>query len=184
MAPERGFLWTSRVHKRGPSALRKHGKVMVRHRSMEIMRITCGARTRAGHPCRRKGTGKGRRCRNHGGRSTGPRTIEGRERIASAQRARWQRWRLYNARVLPELSRKQELRHIRTFDALTATGVQAAKRMNPHYAPRLARRARREAENRFTIDLMRNNPQPRGQQSSYMLPKCERIRSPWRKKSP
>ena len=148
------------------------------------MRLTCGAKTRAGRPCRRKGTGKGGRCLNHGGRSTGPRTIEGRERIARAQRDRWAHWTVNNPRVLPELSRKQELRHIRTFDALTATGVQAAKRMNPRYAPRLARRAQREAENRFTIDLMRNNPQPRGQQSSYMLPKCERIRSPWRKKSP
>ena len=105
---------------------------------MEIMRITCGARTRPGHPCRRKGSGKGGRCPNHGGKSTGPRTIEGRNRIANAQRARWQRWRLYNARVLPELSRKQELRHIRTFDALTARGVQAAKLMDPQYGPRLA----------------------------------------------
>jgi len=140
---------------------------------MEIMRITCGARTRAGHPCRRKGTGKGRRCRNHGGRSTGPRTIEGRERIASAQRARWQRWRLYNARVLPELSRKQELRLTKRFDALTATGVQAAKLMNPQYGPRFARRAQREAENRLALELMqenpemRDNPGPRRQQS-YM----------------
>jgi hypothetical protein len=100
---------------------------------MGIMRLTCGAKTRAGHPCRRKGTGKGGRCLNHGGRSTGPRTIEGRERIASAQRARWQRWQLYNARILPELSRKQELRHIRTFDGAT-------KQIDPQYAPRLMRR--------------------------------------------
>ena len=49
----------------------------------------CGARTRAGHPCKRKGLGKGGRCPNHGGMSTGPRTIEGRQRIAEAQRRRW-----------------------------------------------------------------------------------------------
>ena len=36
----------------------------------------CGAKTRAGHPCRRKALRNGR-CRNHGGLSTGPRTPEG-----------------------------------------------------------------------------------------------------------
>jgi len=49
----------------------------------------CGAKTRAGHPCRRKGLGAGGRCPNHGGMSTGPRTKAGRERIAQAQRRRW-----------------------------------------------------------------------------------------------
>ncbi|WP_340256192.1 HGGxSTG domain-containing protein [Roseobacter sp. HKCC-CH-9208] len=45
----------------------------------------CGAKTRAGHPCK-KAALKGRaRCRNHGGASTGPRTEEGRARIAAAQ---------------------------------------------------------------------------------------------------
>ena len=133
--------------------------------------LTCGAKTRAGHPCRRKSSGKGGRCRNHGGKSTGPRTIEGRERIASAQRARWQRWRLYNARILPELSRKQELRHIRTFEALSAEA--ATKRIDPQYGPRLARRAQREAEKQFAIELMRENPEMRDRpeprrQQSYM----------------
>lgn len=53
----------------------------------------CGARTRAGHPCRRKGTGRGGRCASHGGRSTGPRTPEGKARIAEAQHNRWAIWR-------------------------------------------------------------------------------------------
>ena len=45
----------------------------------------CGAKTRAGHPCK-KAALKGReRCRNHGGASTGPRTEAGRARIAAAQ---------------------------------------------------------------------------------------------------
>ncbi|WP_340255729.1 HGGxSTG domain-containing protein [Roseobacter sp. HKCC-CH-9208] len=45
----------------------------------------CGAKTRAGHPCK-KAAMKGRdRCRNHGGASTGPRTSKGRARIAAAQ---------------------------------------------------------------------------------------------------
>ncbi len=35
----------------------------------------CGAKTRAGHPCRRTALRNGR-CRNHGGLSTGPRTPE------------------------------------------------------------------------------------------------------------
>ena len=44
----------------------------------------CGAKTRAGLPCKRPAS-KGRvRCRLHGGASTGPRTMEGRARIASA----------------------------------------------------------------------------------------------------
>ena len=53
---------------------------------------TCGARTRAGHACNRK-TLPGKRCRNHGGCSTGPTTPEGKQRIAAAQRLRWARWR-------------------------------------------------------------------------------------------
>ncbi|MGI3185019.1 HGGxSTG domain-containing protein [Nioella aestuarii] len=31
------------------------------------------------------------RCRMHGGLSTGPKTVEGRARIAEAQKLRWQR---------------------------------------------------------------------------------------------
>lgn len=52
----------------------------------------CGARTRHGAPCKRKGLHSGR-CRNHGGASTGPRTQQGRDRIAAAQRRRWIAWR-------------------------------------------------------------------------------------------
>lgn len=36
----------------------------------------CGAKTRAGHPCRGTPMPNGR-CRMHGGKSTGPRAIEG-----------------------------------------------------------------------------------------------------------
>jgi hypothetical protein len=44
----------------------------------------CLAKTRGGSPCQKAAlTGKGR-CRLHGGRSTGPRTEEGRARIAAA----------------------------------------------------------------------------------------------------
>jgi hypothetical protein len=34
-----------------------------------------------------------RRCKLHGGASTGPKTPEGRERVVAGQRARWARWR-------------------------------------------------------------------------------------------
>ena len=60
-----------------------------RARLREVRRQPCGAKTRAGHPCQRKGLGRGGRCANHGGASTGPRTPEGRQRITEAQRRRW-----------------------------------------------------------------------------------------------
>lgn len=58
----------------------------------------CGARTRLGSACRARPVrdrlrpwlpGPSGRCRNHGGLSTGPKTPEGRARIAAAARARW-----------------------------------------------------------------------------------------------
>ena len=52
----------------------------------------CGARTRTGAPCRRMSLRNGR-CRNHGGLSSGPKSIAGRTRIAEAQRRRWAKWR-------------------------------------------------------------------------------------------
>ncbi|HTO80868.1 MAG TPA: HGGxSTG domain-containing protein [Methylomirabilota bacterium] len=45
----------------------------------------CGARTRAGCPCRQPAMPNGR-CRLHGGLSTGPRTAEGRRRSQTARR--------------------------------------------------------------------------------------------------
>ena len=67
-----------------------------------LLRITarqegrCGARTRKGEPCQAKGRLHGKRCRMHGGCSTGPRTEPGRARIAEAQRNRWAQWRAAN----------------------------------------------------------------------------------------
>ena len=54
-------------------------------------RPACGARTRAGQPCKSKVVPGKRRCRLHGGLSSGPKTKAGRERIAEAQRRRWQK---------------------------------------------------------------------------------------------
>jgi hypothetical protein len=62
-------------------------------------RLRCCAMTRAGRPCVRLPVEGKRRCRNHGGCSTGPRTKAGRRRIAAAQRARWARWREERGRV-------------------------------------------------------------------------------------
>lgn len=53
----------------------------------------CGAKTRKGHPCLCKAIPGKLRCKFHGGMSTGPRTPEGRARIAEATRQRWAKWR-------------------------------------------------------------------------------------------
>ena len=56
-------------------------------------RVRCGAKTRKGTPCRNKSEPGKRRCKFHGGLSTGARTPEGIERIRDAQRRRWARAR-------------------------------------------------------------------------------------------
>ena len=56
-------------------------------------RPRCGARTRKGTPCLVRVEAGKRRRRFHGGLSTGPRTTEGKARIAVAQRRRWGQWR-------------------------------------------------------------------------------------------
>ena len=45
----------------------------------------CGAKTRSGHACRKPALKRKRRCRLHGGASTGPKSKEGRDRIAAAR---------------------------------------------------------------------------------------------------
>ena len=58
----------------------------------------CCAHSRAnGRPCVAKAMKNGR-CKNHGGASTGPKTQEGRDLIAAANRRRWQAWRAANGR--------------------------------------------------------------------------------------
>lgn len=52
----------------------------------------CGATTRKGTPCQCKPLRNGR-CKFHGGMSTGPKTPEGKARIAAARRARAERER-------------------------------------------------------------------------------------------
>ncbi|TMA35218.1 MAG: hypothetical protein E6J87_04400 [Deltaproteobacteria bacterium] len=58
-----------------------------------LQHTPCGARTRMGRPCRAPCVPGRKRCKLHGGRSTGPRTAEGLARLAEASqtRARTQR---------------------------------------------------------------------------------------------
>jgi hypothetical protein len=57
-------------------------------RLLAIDWITCDAKTRTGTPCKRRPILGRRRCRNHGGLSTGATTPEGRARIAESNRRR------------------------------------------------------------------------------------------------
>jgi hypothetical protein len=70
----------------------------------------CGARARSrgGLPCQappvldpETGLPRNGRCKLHGGRSTGPRTAEGRQRIAEAQRRRRDRQAVAPMRRVP-----------------------------------------------------------------------------------
>lgn len=56
-------------------------------------RVICGAKTRKGAECRNKSEPDERRCKFHGGKSTGAKTFEGLARIAEAQRRRLERVR-------------------------------------------------------------------------------------------
>lgn len=56
------------------------------------MKVTCGAYARStGKPCQAPGVPGKKRCKLHGGLSTGPRTAEGKRRISEAQKRRWDR---------------------------------------------------------------------------------------------
>lgn len=61
----------------------------------------CGAKTRAGTPCKRAACRGRTRCPLHGGRSTGPTSAEGLER---SRRANWKHGR-YSAEALAERQR-------------------------------------------------------------------------------
>lgn len=58
---------------------------------LATLRVICGAKTRKGGQCRNKSEPGKRRCKFHGGKSTGAKTPEGLARIAEAQRRRWAR---------------------------------------------------------------------------------------------
>ena len=56
-------------------------------------RPNCGAMTRSGRPCANKVIPSKKRCKFHGGLSSGPKTQEGKPKIVAAQKARWDKWR-------------------------------------------------------------------------------------------
>jgi hypothetical protein len=72
----------------------RHGDLERPTASPATAKQTCGAQTRAGHPCKSRVLWKSGRCKHHGGLSTGPKTAEGKQRIAEAQRKRWAMWRV------------------------------------------------------------------------------------------
>ena len=57
-------------------------------RVRKVNRAVCGAKTRAGVPCKARCVSDRGRCRLHGGLSSGPKTAEGRERIRESNRRR------------------------------------------------------------------------------------------------
>ncbi|WP_302478377.1 HGGxSTG domain-containing protein [Ruegeria arenilitoris] len=68
--------------------LDEEGQPLPTHR-----RARCGAKTRKGSQCQLPVSPGKRRCRYHGGLSTGPKSASGRARIAEAQRNRWAKQR-------------------------------------------------------------------------------------------
>ncbi len=67
------------------------------------LRVLCGAKTRKDAPCRNMSEPGRKRCKFHGGKSTGPKSCEGRAKIAEAQRARWAKW--YQTKFLADTSK-------------------------------------------------------------------------------
>ena len=90
--------WVNRVN-----PLPQATKIMYEHNPIEEPTTKprrCGAKTRSGTPCAKYAiTGK-RRCRLHGGLSSGPKTAEGRARIAQAnlRHGKYVGWRAHRER--------------------------------------------------------------------------------------
>ena len=73
--------------------------------SAATRRVVCGAKTRKGTPCRMKSEPGKRRCKFHGGKSTGARTPEGIDRIREAQRRRWAKVRAHREEQVSQTNR-------------------------------------------------------------------------------
>ena len=78
-------------------------KIMYEHNPIEEPATKprrCGAKTRSGTPCAKYPIAGKRRCRLHGGAATGPKTAEGRARIAAAntKHGRFKNWRAHRER--------------------------------------------------------------------------------------
>ena len=75
----------------------------------------CGAKTRAGTPCKNTRVYPNGRCKNHGGLSTGPRTLEGRKRaLANLKGVDVNKVRVRDSQVFLDTPRMRT--HIKGFD--------------------------------------------------------------------
>jgi hypothetical protein len=90
LRPLGAALPTKRERLRAALDTQREREAADRVRLRELRKQLCGAKTRAGHPCRAKGLGRGGRCRMHGG---APLSAAGRQRIVDANRRRWAAWR-------------------------------------------------------------------------------------------
>ena len=75
-------------------------KISDEHNPMEDVQNAnpiCGAKTRSGEPCSKFPIKGKRRCRLHGGLSSGPKTAEGRARISAAntRHGKYRNWRAH-----------------------------------------------------------------------------------------
>jgi hypothetical protein len=85
------------VNKTKDTALTEAG--MATHFGPSCPGRRCGAKTRAGTPCQNPAIKDRSRCKLHGGRSTGPRTPEGKARVIAAHTKHGRRSRAHVARV-------------------------------------------------------------------------------------
>ena len=84
-------------------------RMLARLLEKDRLKSKCGAKTRAGGRCDAPPvTPWASRCRLHGGMSTGPKTAEGRCRIAEAQRLRWAKWQGRQGLTLGEFANSAE----------------------------------------------------------------------------
>ena len=58
-------------------------------KSVASQPVRCGAGTRKGQACKARALPGKARCKFHGGKSTGAKTVEGLARISEAQTRRW-----------------------------------------------------------------------------------------------
>lgn len=63
-------------------------------------RPACGAQTRIGAICQNRVVPGMQKCRLHGGKSTGPKTLAGKKRIGDAQRLRWTLYRILKSKAV------------------------------------------------------------------------------------
>lgn len=76
----------------GPNLEGPHAHISPQEVKVRVVAL-CNARTRSGHKCKNAPTVGKRRCRLHGGLSTGPRTMAGRLKCSYAARNMWERRR-------------------------------------------------------------------------------------------